>query len=141
MLLLVTYRPEYQDGWSGRTYYRQIRLDPLRAPSAEEVLAALLGVDPGLKPLKRLLIERTEGNPFFLEESVQTLIETKALEGARGAYRLTRAPERLEIPATIQAMLAARIDHRGPTTSLLHAASVIGKEIPSRCSRRLRARD
>ena len=131
LLLLVTYRPEYQDGWSGRTYYRQIRLDPLRAPSAEEVLAALLGVDPGLKPLKQLLIERTEGNPFFLEESVQTLVETRALEGPRGAYRLTRAPERLEIPATIQAMLAARIDRLRPDDKrLLHAASVIGKEIP-----------
>jgi predicted ATPase/class 3 adenylate cyclase len=131
LLLLVNYRPEYHDGWNGKTYYRQVRLDPLGPPSAEEVLAALLGSDPGLKPLKRLLIERTEGNPFFLEESVETLVETKALEGARGTYRLTKAPERLEIPATIQAMLTARIDRLRPDDKrLLHAASVIGKEIP-----------
>jgi len=131
LLLLVNHRPEYQHGWSSKTYYSQIRLDPLLPASAEEVLAALLGPDPGLKPLKQLLIERADGNPFFLEESVQTLVETKALEGTRGAYRLTKAPIRLEIPATIQAMLAARVDRVRPDDKrLLHAASVIGKEIP-----------
>jgi predicted ATPase len=131
LLLVLNYRPEYQHGWSSKTYYRQIRLNPLLPASAEEVLAALLGPDPGLKPLKRLLIERTEGNPFFLEESVQTLVETKALAGERGTYRPTKAPERLEMPATIQAMLTARIDRLQPDDKrLLHAASVIGKEVP-----------
>jgi predicted ATPase len=131
LLLLVNHRPEYKHGWSTKTYYRQIRLDPLLPASAEEVLAALLGPDPRLRPLTQLLIERTDGNPFFLEESVQSLVETKALEGTRGAYRLTKAPTRLEIPATIQAMLAARVDRVRPDDRrLLHTASVIGKEIP-----------
>jgi class 3 adenylate cyclase/predicted ATPase len=131
VLLLANYRPEYQHGWSSKTYYRQIRLDPLLPASAEEVLAALLGPDPALKPFKQMLIERAEGNPFFLEESVQTLVETKTLEGLRGAYRLTRTPERLEIPGTIKAMLAARVDRIPPDDKrLLHAASVIGKEFP-----------
>src|SRR4030095_10446958 len=88
LLLLVNYRPEYQHRWSGKTYYRQLRIDPLLPESAEELLEALLGTDAGLRPLKRLLIERTEGNPFFLEESVRTLVETKTLSGERGAYRL-----------------------------------------------------
>ena len=131
LLVLVNYRPEYRHGWSGLSHYRQLRLEPLHPASAEEVLAALLGADPGLKPLKQILIERTEGNPFFLEESVRTLVETRALAGSRGNYRLARAPERLAMPATIQAMLTTRID-RLPLEDkrLLQAASAIGKEFP-----------
>jgi predicted ATPase len=87
MLLLVNYRPEYQHGWGNKTYYTQLRLDPLPPASAGELLQALLGDDPILVPLKRLLIERTEGNPFFLEESVRALVETGGLVGASGAYR------------------------------------------------------
>ncbi len=131
LLLLVNYRPEYQHGWGGKTYYTQLRIDPLPPESAEELLAALLGQDRTLEPLKRVLIERTDGNPFFLEESVQTLVETKELVGERGAYRLVKAPERLEIPATAQAILAARIDRLPPEDKrLLQAAAVIGKDVP-----------
>ena len=70
LLLLVNYRPEYQHSWGGKTFYTQLRLDPLPPASAAEVLQALLGDDARLTPLTRLLIARTEGNPFFLEESV-----------------------------------------------------------------------
>ena len=131
VLLLVNYRPEYQHAWGRKTYYTQLRIDPLPPESAEELLTALLGEDATFEPLKRLLIERTEGNPFFLEESVQTLVETKVLVGERGAYRLMRAPEALQIPATAQAILAARIDRLPPEDKrLLQAASVIGKDVP-----------
>ncbi len=131
LLLLVNYRPEYRHGWGGKTYYRQLRIDPLPPESAEELLAALLGHGPELESLKRLLVERTEGNPFFLEESVRTLVETKVLVGERGAYRLARAPETVRIPATAQAILAARIDHLpAEDKRLLQAASVIGKDVP-----------
>ena len=127
----MNYRPEYQHAWSGKTYYRQLRIDPLPPESAEELLEALLGNDAGLQPLKRLLIERTEGNPFFLEESVRTLVETKVLAGERGAYHLARASHTLQIPATVQAILAARIDRLAPEDKrLLQAASVIGKDVP-----------
>ena len=78
LLLLVNYRPEYPHSWGSKTYYTQLRLDPLPPASAAEVLQALLGDDPSLAPLTQLLIERTEGNPFFLEESVRTLVETGA---------------------------------------------------------------
>jgi predicted ATPase len=90
LLLLVNYRPEYQHGWGRKTYYLQLRLDPLPVASADELLQALLGDDPSLAPLKRLLIVRTDGNPFFLEESVRTLVETQGLDGDQGAYRLAR---------------------------------------------------
>src|SRR5262249_21606476 len=76
ILLLVNYRPEYQHGWGSKTYYTQLRLDPLPAASAAEILQALLGHDPSLASLTSLLITRTAGNPFFLEESVRTLVET-----------------------------------------------------------------
>src|SRR5262249_20961899 len=106
LLLLVNYRPEYQHGWGNKTFYTQLRLDPLPPASAEELLQALLGDDSSLAPLKRLLIERTEGNPFFLEESVRTLIETGGLLGERGAYRLAKSLESMQVPATVHTVLA-----------------------------------
>jgi class 3 adenylate cyclase/tetratricopeptide (TPR) repeat protein len=131
VLLLVNYRPEYEHAWGRKTYYRQLRIDPLPPKSAEELLNALLGEDQTLDPLKRLLIERTEGNPFFLEESVRTLVETTVLVGERGAYRMAKAPDAWQIPATAQAILAARIDRLPPEDKrLLQAASVIGKDVP-----------
>ena len=131
LLLLVNYRPEYQHGWGSKTYYTQLRIDPLPPESADELLETCSGQDAGLQPLKRLLIERTEGNPFFLEESVQTLVETGTLVGERGAYRLTKALEGIQVPATVQAVLAARID-RLPAEDkrLLQSAAVIGKDVP-----------
>jgi len=131
LLLLVNYRPEYQHAWGGKTYYRQLRIDPLPPESADELLRALLGQDPGLQPLKQLLIDQTQGNPFFLEESVQTLVETRVLVGERGAYRLATTPPSIQVPATVQAVLAARIDRLPPEEKrLLQAAAVIGEEVP-----------
>jgi tetratricopeptide (TPR) repeat protein len=131
LLLLVNYRPEYQHGWGTRTCYRQIRIDPLPPESAEEFLKALIGTAAELEPLERALIGRTEGNPFFLEESVRTLVETKVLAGERGAYRLAKASQTFQIPATAQAILAARIDRLAPEDKrLLQAASVLGKDVP-----------
>jgi class 3 adenylate cyclase/tetratricopeptide (TPR) repeat protein len=131
LLLLVNYRPEYQHAWGGKTSYTQIRLDPLPAPSAETLLLTLLGEKTAFPPLMRLLIERTEGNPFFLEESVRALIETGVIVGQRGAYHLARPVASIQIPATVQAVLAARIDRLAPDEKhLLQSAAVIGKDVP-----------
>ena len=131
LLLLVNYRPEYQHGWGSKTYYTQLRLDPLPPASADEFLQALLGDDPSLAPLTQLLIARTEGNPFFLEESVRTLVETGVLVGEPGAYRLAQALTTIQVPATVQAVLAARIDRLPPEEKrLLQTAAVIGTEVP-----------
>ncbi len=131
LLLLVNYRPEYQHGWRNKTYYTQLRLDPLPPASAEAMLQSLLGDDAGLEPLKQRLIERTQGNPFFLEESVRTLVETQVLVGDRGVYRLARALPTIQVPATVQAVLAARIDRLPPEEKqLLQTAAVIGTEVP-----------
>jgi class 3 adenylate cyclase/tetratricopeptide (TPR) repeat protein len=130
LLLLVNYRPEYRHGWSSKTYYTQLRLDALPPESVGDLLQALLGDDPGLEPLKRLLLRR--GNPLFVEESIRTLVETGALAGERGAHRPTRPIQAIEVPATVQVILAARID-RLPAADkqLLQTASVIGKDVPS----------
>ncbi|HEY5866460.1 MAG TPA: hypothetical protein VI542_13085, partial [Candidatus Tectomicrobia bacterium] len=131
LLLLVNYRPEYQHGWGSKTYYTQLRLDPLPPLSVDAFLHALLGDDASLQPLTRLLIARTEGNPFFLEESVRTLVEIGVLQGERGAYHLEQALQTIQVPATVQAVLAARIDRLPPEEKgLLQTAAVIGNEVP-----------
>ena len=131
LLLLVNYRPEYQHGWRNKTYYTQLRLDPLSPASAEALLQSLLGDATGLVPLKQRLIEQTQGNPFFLEESVRTLVETQVLVGNQGAYRLARALPSIQVPATVQAVLAARIDRMPPEEKqLLQTAAVIGTVVP-----------
>jgi class 3 adenylate cyclase len=106
LLLLVNYRPEYQHGWGSKKAYSQLRLDALPAESAEELLKALLGDDPGLGPLKQLLVKR--GNPFFLEETVRTLVETKVLAGDRGRYRLTQPIQAIQVPTTVQTISWSR---------------------------------
>jgi class 3 adenylate cyclase/tetratricopeptide (TPR) repeat protein len=130
VLLLVNYRPEYQHGWGSKIYYTQLRLDPLPPVSADELLQGLLGDDSSIVPLKRLLIARTEGNPFFLEESVRTLVETGVLVGEPGGYRLAKPLDSLHVPATVQAVLAARIDRLSREDKhLLQCAAVIGTEV------------
>src|SRR6266481_1427650 len=131
ILLLVNYRPEYQHGWGSKTYHTQLRIDPLPLERAEELLLAILGNDPGLAPLTQFLIKRTEGNPFFLEESVRTLVEGHALSGERGAYRLARPVDTIQVSPTVQAVLGARIDRLSTEDKrLLQSAAVIGHEVP-----------
>ena len=131
ILLLIDYRPEYQHNWGNKSYYTQLRIDPLSPENADHLLLTLLGDDPGHGPLKRMLIAQTDGNPFFMEECIQTLVETGVLVGERGAYRAVKSLSRIQVPATVQAVLAARID-RLPADEkrLLQAAAVIGKDIP-----------
>jgi class 3 adenylate cyclase/predicted ATPase len=131
ILLLVNYRPEYSHQWNSKTYYTQLRLDPLGQESAEEMLSALLGDGVEAAPLKRLIIEKTEGNPFFMEETVQVLFDEGALVRDGSAMRLTRPLGELKIPPTVQGILAARID-RLPfdAKELLQTLAVIGREFP-----------
>jgi predicted ATPase len=131
VLLVLTHRPEYRHGWSGKSGFTQLRLDPLGPESADRLLRALLGEGPELNELRRQLIDRTGGTPLFLEESVRSLAEAGALTGRPGAYRAARPIETVEIPSTVHAVLGARID-RLPAAqkSLLQAAAVVGQEVP-----------
>jgi predicted ATPase len=156
ILLLVNYRPEYSHQWGNKTYYTQLRLDPLGKESADEMLSALLGASPApatqssgasrerssgdlqvagrvraqdsIEGLKRLIIERTEGNPFFMEETVQVLLDEGAL-ARNGIMHLTMPLAELKIPPTVQAILASRIDRLPPDEKdLLQTLAVIGRE-------------
>src|SRR5947208_8627846 len=131
MLLLVNYRPGYSQSWADKTYYTQIRVDPLQSASAEELLHHLLGNDKELAPLKELLIKRTDGNPFFAEESVRSLVETGILTGEKGAYRPGLKIDSLRIPSTVQNVVADRIDRLSiEEKHLLQTAAVIGVIVP-----------
>src|SRR5215475_149702 len=130
-LLVVSYRPEYRDEWRNRPNYRQIRLDPLASESLAEFLQALVGPDPSLAPLKNFLERRASGNPFFAEEIVRRLVDTTVVVVVRGGYRLARPFSSTEVPPTVQAVLAARIDALPPSHKhLLQEAAVIGHEVP-----------
>ncbi|HEX9640981.1 MAG TPA: adenylate/guanylate cyclase domain-containing protein, partial [Candidatus Krumholzibacteria bacterium] len=133
ILLLVNYRPEYNHGWNNKSYYTQLSIDTLPVDTASELLTGLLGDQPSLQPLKALLIERTGGNPFFLEECVRALMEERFLVGERGAYRLARPVHDMRVPATVHGILAARIDRLPPDEkALLQSASAVGKDVPLR---------
>ena len=128
LLLLVNYRSEYRHGWARKSYYNQIGLEPLSHEAAQNLLGSLLGDHPDLGSLRQLLVERADGNPFFLEESVRTLVDDRQLVGEAGHYRPAQTL-RPHVPATVQALLAARVD-RLPAIekNLLQRASVIGKD-------------
>jgi class 3 adenylate cyclase/tetratricopeptide (TPR) repeat protein len=130
-LLVVNFRPEYHATWMQKPYYQQIPLQPLTAETVNEMLQDLLGTDPALGGLAVMIRERAGGTPFFIEEMVQTLAEDGSLAGTKGSYRLTRAVATLALPATVQAVLAARIDRLAEREKeVLQAAAVIGKQVP-----------
>jgi class 3 adenylate cyclase/predicted ATPase len=136
VLLLTNYRPEYRHEWGQKTYYTQLRLAPFGKAEAEEFLEALLGIPIGvrhaspLQPLKQLILEKTEGTPFFMEEIVQELREQGVLPGV-GATHASPLPTNLQIPPTVQGILAARIDRLAPDEkALLQQLAVIGREFP-----------
>jgi predicted ATPase/class 3 adenylate cyclase len=132
ILLLVNYRPEYSHNWNRKTYYAQVRLDPLGRESAAELLTALIGGSAELEPLRHLIIERTEGNPFFIEETVQVLLDDGSLVREDATTRLTRPLKELKIAPTVRDILAARIDRLPPAAKdLLQTLAVIGREFRS----------
>jgi len=128
-LLVVNFRPEYRAEWMSRSCYHQIALAPLSAQAADELLADLIGHDPSTRELGERIRQRTGGNPFFTEEVVQSLVESGQLAGTRGRYRLAAQIDALDVPATVQAVLAARIDRLPEREKqVLQAASVVGRE-------------
>ncbi|MGO4810929.1 adenylate/guanylate cyclase domain-containing protein [Cupriavidus sp. 2MCAB6] len=131
ILVLLNYRPEYRFAWGHKDNCTEVRLAPLGLSDAQGLLSVLLGDDPVLGSLKQLILEKTEGNPFFIEEVVQTLAEEKALLGERGHYSIEKTPATLHIPTTVQGVLAARMD-RLPIAEkeLLQTLAILGKEFP-----------
>ncbi len=129
VLLVVTYRPEYRDDWRNRPNYHKLHLDPLASESLAALFQALLGSNPNLEALKSFLMQRASGNPFFVEEIVRALVDTGVIQGTRGSYNLAKPFASHEIPPTVQAVLAARIDGLPAAEKrLLQEAAVIGQE-------------
>jgi len=136
LALLVNYRPEFVHAWASLGHYRQIRLEPLTAEGAGALLDRALGTDATLDPLKHRLMARAGGNPFFLEECMRAAEATGLLRGEPGAYSLEGDPDRLALPATVQAVIAARLDRLAPDDKrLLQVAAVVGAEAPGRLLR------
>lgn len=129
-LVVVNFRPEYEPAWASRNGDAVISLEPLGLEDTRQLIGDLAGEDPSLDGLADLIHERTAGNPFFIEEIVRSLAESGHLEGRRGEYKLARPVEDAGVPATVQAVLAARVDRLRPEAKqLLQAASVAGKEV------------
>jgi tetratricopeptide (TPR) repeat protein len=130
-LVLVNFRPEYHAEWTAKSYYRQVPLGPLGADASRELVEDLIGRHPSVASLPDLIHQRTGGNPFFSEEVARSLVESGVLAGGRGDYRLVRPIAELKVPATVQAVLAARIDRLAERErGLLQTAALIGKEFP-----------
>lgn len=129
ILLLLNYRSEYRAAWHHRDNYKELRLERLDPAEAQGLLDDLMGADHGLGPLKQLILEKTEGNPFFMEEVVKTLAEEEVLLGEPGYYRIKVTQAVLHIPTTVQGVLAARMD-RLPRAAreLLQTLAIVGNE-------------
>jgi class 3 adenylate cyclase/tetratricopeptide (TPR) repeat protein len=128
-LLLVNFRPEYHAAWMQRSWYQQLPLSPLGPEATRELLRDLLGPHASVAGLAEAIHSRTAGNPFFAEEVVQSLVESGQLEGTKGRYRLARPVEEIAVPATVQSLLAARIDRLAEREKqILHCAAVIGRD-------------
>jgi predicted ATPase len=137
-LVLLNFRPEYHAAWMQKSYYQQLPLLPLGTEAIAELLRDLLGGDPSLAALGERIRERTGGNPFFIEEVVAALAETGSLAGAKGAYRLVGSAAGLRLPATVQVVLAARIDRLAEREKqVLQTAAVIGREFTEPVLRRV----
>jgi class 3 adenylate cyclase len=136
--LIVNFRPEYHAEWMQKSYYRQLPLAALGSEAIRDLLADLLGADPSMRGLADDIHARTGGNPFFIEEVVQSLIESRNLQGECGAYRLVTPIERVEVPASVQSLLGARIDRLPKCEKeVLQTAAVIGKEFSEPILRRV----
>ncbi|MEA2917148.1 MAG: hypothetical protein QOJ15_9229, partial [Bradyrhizobium sp.] len=130
-LLLFNFRSDYVATWMQRTHYRQVNLSPLNRKEASDLLSDLLGSDTSLALISRHITERAQGNPFFIEELVHSLVGRGDFEGTRGAYRLAGGIDAIPLPSTIEALLAARIDHLDePARQVLQCAAAIGREVP-----------
>jgi class 3 adenylate cyclase/tetratricopeptide (TPR) repeat protein len=131
VLLVVNFRPGFAAPLMQRSHYRQINMPPLATGEAQLLLRECCGDDASLALLGRNIIERAQGNPFFLEELVNALVERGDFEGERGTYRLKGGIDAIPLPSTVQAVVAARIDRLGETAKqVLETASVIGREFP-----------
>lgn len=130
LLMILTYRPEYEHKWAAKNYYRTIQIEALDEPAAQRLVRIILGSGNANEQLCNLLVKRTDGVPLFIEETIRSLVERGVMRGHRGGFELAQELHAITIPETVQAVLASRIDRLAPAQrDLLQIASVIGPDI------------
>ncbi len=133
VLLLVLYRPEYNHQWGSKTYYNRIGLDQLTINSSAELVQAVLGQGEIVPELRELILGRAAGNPLFMEELTHTLLENGSIEKQDNQFVLNRKPSDIQIPDTIQGIIAARMDRLEDNLKrTMQVASVIGRDFAFR---------
>jgi predicted ATPase len=138
LLLLLTFRPGYHTNWTGKAYYHQLALRPLPVEASEEILRGLTGGHPSLAESISVILERTRGYPYFVEEVVRFLAMTRFLSGRPGAYSLSRPIEPYEVPATLESVVTARLEDLGELERrVVYAAAIIGGRVPIPVLRRV----
>ncbi len=130
ILVCVSYRPDFDHQWRQAPWFAERVIEPLRDGEMLRLARALLGDDLSVLGVMNELVGRADGNPFFLEQLVITLIDDGSLEGTPGAYRLQRPPGDLRVPGSIAAVISARVDRLPEAAkSALEAAAILGDPI------------
>ena len=133
ILLILLYRPEYTHRWASRSYYTAIRVDQLPLSTSAELVQSILTGGEMAPELRDLILTKAAGNPLFMEELTHSLLENGSIEKKDDHYLLKRKPSDIEIPDTIQGIIAARMDRLDDSLKrIMHVASVIGREFAFR---------
>lgn len=133
ILLILLYRPEYSHRWSSKTYYSKVGLTQLRLESSAELVSAILENSEVAPELKELILNRAAGNPLFMEEFTHTLLENGSIEKRDNRFVLSRKMDDIQVPDTIQGIIAARLDRLEENLKrTMQVASVIGRDFAFR---------
>jgi class 3 adenylate cyclase/tetratricopeptide (TPR) repeat protein/regulation of enolase protein 1 (concanavalin A-like superfamily) len=126
--IIAVYRPEFAHTWGGKSYYTQINLSPLSDTESQQLVESVLQIPEFPKEIRDMILSKSEGNPFFVEEVIRTLIDSGILTREDQLWKATRDIERIVVPDTIQEVIMARIDGlEEGTKRVLQCASVIGR--------------
>jgi class 3 adenylate cyclase/tetratricopeptide (TPR) repeat protein len=132
-LLLLLYRPEYTHPWGSKSYYNSIVLSQLTTKSSAELVKAILEGAEVVQELRELILHRSGGNPLFMEEFTRSLIENGTIQRKDHQYVLSQKPADIQVPDTIQGIIAARIDRLEDNLKrTMQVASVIGRDFAFR---------
>jgi predicted ATPase/class 3 adenylate cyclase len=129
IMLILLYRPEYVNPWTSRTYYSQIGVDQLPLSTSAEMVQAMLHEGKATPDLQELILSRAAGNPLFMEELTRSLFDQGFIQRQNGHYILIVKPADIQVPDTVQGIIAARMDRLEESLKqTMQVASVIGRE-------------
>jgi class 3 adenylate cyclase/tetratricopeptide (TPR) repeat protein len=133
ILLILLYRPEYTHRWGSKSYYTAIRADQLSIPTSSELVQSILSEGEIVPELRDLILGKAAGNPLFMEELTHSLLENGSIQRKDNHYILSKKLSDIQVPDTIQGIIAARIDRLDESLKrIMHVASVIGREFAFR---------